>query len=143
VTRHRRSPTRSWAAPLALLLLAGAAAAVVVSGHGPPRFVAGAVLCLYLPGRLAVLALFGRRVDPALGLTLTIALSLAATMLVGFAAAVALRVEAPVVAFALFGLCALLAAAAGRRPPDGDVSTVDGSTVDGSTVDGSNVDGST
>jgi hypothetical protein len=126
--RHRRVSSRRWAAPLTLLLLAGACAAVVATTPGPPRFVAGAALCLYLPGRLAVLALFGRRVDPALGLTLAIALSLAATMLVGFAAAIAVRVDQAVVAFGLFGLCALFAAPAWRRPADADGPDVDAST---------------
>jgi hypothetical protein len=110
--------------PLALLALAGLCAAVVVLAGGPLRIVAGAVLGLYLPGRLAVLALFGRRVEVALGVTLTIALSLAALMLTGFAAALARRVEAPVVAAGLVGLCALLAAAAGRRTADDDAPEV-------------------
>jgi hypothetical protein len=99
----------------ALLGAAVACAAAVAAMPGPPRVAAGAVLCLFLPGRLAVLALVGPRVEPALRLTLTIALSLAATMLVGFAAAVARRVDPTVVAFGLLGVCALLAAGVSRR----------------------------
>jgi hypothetical protein len=133
---HHRAPParaarRAWAAhrarvlPWVLLASAGAGAAVVVAAAGPPRWIAGAVLCLYLPGRLAVLALPGRRLDPVLGLALTIALSLAATMSVGFGAAVARRVEAPAVALGLFGLCAVLAAVAARQPAVEHVSHVD------------------
>jgi hypothetical protein len=54
---------------------------------GAIRIAAGLVLSLYLPGALAVAALFRRRVDPCLRVVLSVALSLATTMLVGLVVA--------------------------------------------------------
>jgi hypothetical protein len=82
------------------------------AGHGPAQFVAGLVLSMYLPGRLAVAVLLPEA-DRYLRLTLTFALSLAATALVGLVVAATRTGFAPAhVANGLAGLCVLLAVAA-------------------------------
>ena len=82
------------------------------------RLAAGLVLSLYLPGALAVAALFRRRVDPVLRVVLSIALSLAATMFVGLVVAtVRLGFGAGTVSAGLLAACLLLAAAARVRRP--------------------------
>jgi hypothetical protein len=82
-----------------------ACAAVVLLTGGGARFAAGLVLGLYLPGRLAVLALFGRAADRVLAAVLTVALSLGAAMLVGLGAAATGRLEPAWVAVGLACLC--------------------------------------
>jgi hypothetical protein len=73
-----------WLWPAGLGAAAMACAAIVTWTGGPVRFAAGAVLALYLPGQLAVLALrrtTGR--DAVVGAALVVPLSIAATAVVG------------------------------------------------------------
>ena len=122
-----RAPVAAWHWPAGLGAGAAACATVVSFVGGPARFAAGAVLALYLPGQLAVLAMrraTGR--DGVLAATLVVPLSIAATAAVGFVVAAAgLRFEPAVVGWLLVAVCLPLAVAAalarrrGPQPPPG------------------------
>jgi Protein of unknown function (DUF1616) len=99
----------------ATVAVAALCAVLVGTTGGAVRLVAGLVLCLYLPGRLAVEALFPC-LDPVLRVVLAAALSLGTTMAVGLAvAASGLGFRAGTVAGALFGCCLLFAAGTWRH----------------------------
>jgi uncharacterized membrane protein len=82
------------------------------------QIAAGLVLTLYLPGTLAVAALFRERLDPYLRVVLSIALSLVTTMLIGLVvASTRLGFGASTVSAGLLAMCVLLAVVAAIRRP--------------------------
>ena len=111
--RHR-DPRSRWHAPtLALLALACLCASATVAFTGPVRTVSGLMLALFLPGRLAVDALFQRRgdVDRWLRAVLTVVLSLITVMAVGLTIGLArLGFGAATVAIGLLIACVAIAA---------------------------------
>jgi uncharacterized membrane protein len=93
-------------------MLGAVVAALMIAAGGPVRVAGGLALCLYLPGRLAVLALLpGRGPDDRyLKAALVPALSLCVTMLAGLVlAATRVRLDALSVPVALLVACAGLA----------------------------------
>jgi hypothetical protein len=103
-----------WLWPAGLGAGAVACAAIVSSAGGPVRFAAGAVLALYLPGQLMVLALrrtTGR--DAVFGAALVVPLSIAASAILGLVVAGAgWAFEPAPVGWSLAAVCVPLAAVA-------------------------------
>lgn len=94
---------------IGLAALAAGCAVVVATGGGPARFVAGAVLVLYLPGRLGVQA-WCSRAEPVLRAALVVPLSVAAAVAVGLGvAATRSRFEPTIVGGVLAVVCVGLA----------------------------------
>ncbi|GIJ46350.1 hypothetical protein Val02_32360 [Virgisporangium aliadipatigenens] len=111
-----------WPRSVALAAVAVVCAVLAALTDGPVRYLAGAALCLYLPGRLAVLAMFVDHASPDryLRAVLIGPLSLVATAAAGLAVAALGRGFRPVpVCATLLAQCLLLAAVSiGRRYRD-------------------------